>query len=807
MTSHFVGRDQELQQLQKNLEQVCAGQAGIRLITGEAGVGKTSLVQAFLKNLSNQTNIQVAQSICNAQVGLCDPYLPFRQIAEQLITQSIEQDGGHQANVNRVKNLVSETGKLLMDNAPDLIGSLIPGSNMLVKLGARLLEKEDWFKKLKDKFDTENSSQALQHEKIAPQFTRLLQSFASQKPVVMFIDNMQWLDAASASMLIYLMNHLGQAPVFILGCYREEESALREGRVAPMLGVAKKLLETNENLYLPLGNDPDEQKMQFLTLLLDREDNTFDQDFRKNMLQHTNANPLFAMEVLKSLQEKSYLVKNKHGYWCSTPDLNWSHLPNRIQDLLRNRLDSLNDFTKEVLAVASIEGIASRSYVLSKVLEVPERKIVRILSKELERSLQIMFEGNLNRSQEQWFSLFHFNNALTQKFIYEDLGRRERMLLHEDVGLAIENLYKNHPREVAAELSHHFLQAGDLNKSLTYSFEAIKNALNLGAYEEANAICENTLAVTRQLPDNRAKENELKVLVLQSNAVKAITGWTSNEVKSIYLRIRELCKGLGEVEELSAALFGLWACHLGTLEIKESLNIAQECLSLGERLKDNNVLIQANIAMGNSYYWKGNMAVAQAHISAANALIGNSLISEQVLHYGQDPRSMIDMFQVLITSKSGRVDETKALIAATLDNCQRFEHDFSLAIALQGAAWSSLHIKDAKSALKYAKALVDLSRKKRFIFYEGVGLMFEGAALILEQNNEAGREKLEKGYEIQVKKTLCRVFESLYEYFKALSFLQNAEYESMMKVKNLALERQLKNGDLCYYNFLSKLYS
>jgi tetratricopeptide (TPR) repeat protein len=800
--SKFVGRTSELDQLDTAFVKVLGGQSVARLIQGPSGIGKTSLATTFIQRINKACpDLLVARSECNPQVGMCDPYLPFRNLIEQLVTHGEELGPFSSVARDRMMRILLESGKLLLEKAPDLIGSVIPMSGTFMTLGKRMLGSEEWYRKLQGRFDGNQVEFSL--EQIAPQCTELLKAMARKRPILLFIDDIQWLDAASSSLVVYLMSQLTNERLMILATYREDNSTLREGLTPPMAGAITELTEQDGQLMISLGNETLDEKRRLVDMLIDRETNHLDEAFRTQLLDHTNGNPLFVREVIKSLREQEYLQQDAHGAWVASNELRWHVVPDRIQGVLETRLNRVDEFTKEILAIASVEGMACRSKVLSQVSGLPERKVVRMLTRELERKHQTMYEGKAICIDNQWFSFFHFNNALVQQFVYEDLGKRERMLLHEDVGRALEKLFAGQEDSVAAELARHFFESGHYLKSYDYYLVAIRQALQLGAYQEANLLCENARNLLDHIDEHVASKKELEILVLHSTAVKALTGWTSAKVKAIFSRIREVCQRGGDSPDLAAALFGLWACHLGDLEIADSINIATECLSLGERLDDPDILIQAHIAIGNASFWQGNMEQTIKHMALAEALVDEDRRQQQLLRYGQDPLSLIYMFQMLAMTANGLNPQVGRLIEKALCHARSTNHRFSLAVCLQGIAWTYLQLKEGDKAQQYADELIILSQEDGYTFYDAVGQMFKGAAEILLGQFSRGVARLEKGYRTQEVSLNCKVFLSLFEYFHICA--QRGSGESLLSdaLKMAYLTRQLQQGDMVYHQRLT----
>ena len=145
----FVGREREIGRLQAYLDQALAGRGQVVFVVGEAGSGKTALVREFARRaeLAN-AELVVAAGNCNAQTGMGDPYLPFREVLALLTTGGLESRAGQGAmspeNAARLRSLVSRSVQVLVEVGPDLVDVVVPGSKLIASIGKAVAEKVGW---------------------------------------------------------------------------------------------------------------------------------------------------------------------------------------------------------------------------------------------------------------------------------------------------------------------------------------------------------------------------------------------------------------------------------------------------------------------------------------------------------------------------------------------------------------------------------------------------------------------------------------------------------------------------------------
>ncbi|MFQ5859924.1 MAG: AAA family ATPase, partial [Anaerolineae bacterium] len=204
--------------------------------TGEAGAGKTALVTEFARRAQDSyADLLVAIGNCNAQTGIGDPYLPFREVLG-LLTGDVEakltQGAITQANAGRLRNFLHVSGEALVDLGPDLIDIFVPGSGLATRAGAFLAGKVGWLDRLQEltaRKAARGASADLQQKRIFEQYTNVLQALAAQQPLMLVVDDLQWADTASIGLLFHLGRRIGESRILIVGAYRPDDVALGRG--------------------------------------------------------------------------------------------------------------------------------------------------------------------------------------------------------------------------------------------------------------------------------------------------------------------------------------------------------------------------------------------------------------------------------------------------------------------------------------------------------------------------------------------------------------------------------------------------
>ncbi|MGD8634737.1 MAG: AAA family ATPase, partial [Anaerolineales bacterium] len=242
-TPLFIGRGLELDRLQEMFKRALQGEGCIGLVAGGPGRGKTALLDAFSRQVTDdQPGILLAWGECSAHAGQGDPYHPFRQILRTLSgdLKSLWISGRNSTvNTNHMWRSIPFVTRTIVEVSPQLVNSLISGSEMLARLRSSATPGAPWMERLATLADLDRSSaKDADQEALFEQFEDLLGELASRHPVVIVLDDLQWIDKASVDLLFHLSRHLAGKRILILGAYRPEEIVLaREGESHPLRAV------------------------------------------------------------------------------------------------------------------------------------------------------------------------------------------------------------------------------------------------------------------------------------------------------------------------------------------------------------------------------------------------------------------------------------------------------------------------------------------------------------------------------------------------------------------------------------------
>jgi hypothetical protein len=494
MQQAFVSREQELSRLDTLLSQAMSGNGQVCFVTGEAGVGKTSLTAEFARRAEDRyAELLIAIGDCNSQTGIGDPYLPFREVLSMLagdIDDRVAQGMTSEENASRLRGFLGVSKRIIKEVGPDLIDIFVPGVAAMSKAGSMVAgsRSSGRAEAPAEQATLREVAKDRDQGRIFEQVTRVLVTLAAERPLVVILDDLHWIDDSSASLLFHIARRIEGSRILVVGTLRPEEIDIGRGESRhPMSPIVSEVKRHYGDVVIELGLDDESSALTFVEQLLERESIMADSTFRERFVAQTRGHPLFAIELLSDMRERGVLIEQDDGTWVEGPALDWTTLPARTEGVIEERISRLSGELQEILTVASIQGETFTVQIIAAVLDLDERRLLKVLSQELGRVHRLVREEATERIGGKRVSQFRFRHQLFQKYLYDRLGMAERELLHEDIAKAIEELYGERRDSLPVVLAFHFDRANLPGRAAYYYLKAGKRAVAVYAYREAVA--------------------------------------------------------------------------------------------------------------------------------------------------------------------------------------------------------------------------------------------------------------------------------------------------------------------------------
>ena len=171
----------------------------------------------------------------------------------------------------------------------------------------------------------------------------------------------------------------------------------REGHRHPVEKVISELKRYRGDIIVDLAIDDEQEIREFIDAYVDSQPNLLTFTFRKALVEHTGGNPLFLVELLRDMQERGDIITNDLGYWVETPHLDWNIIPTRVEGVIEERVERLDQSLRRLLSLASVEGERFIAELLARLQQANERELVQQLSTDLGRQHRLVRAENVSR--------------------------------------------------------------------------------------------------------------------------------------------------------------------------------------------------------------------------------------------------------------------------------------------------------------------------------------------------------------------------------------------------------------------------
>ncbi|MEN8183155.1 MAG: AAA family ATPase, partial [Myxococcota bacterium] len=484
----LVGRDPELDALERAFDAVRGGRGQAVFVVGEAGIGKSRLRYEFRRRLEGRPHFWIE--------GRCMPYardFPFHPIVDALRRDfEIEDADDDDAALAKLEAAEADLGGGLEWTLPyvRLLLSLPSGDEAVDALDAATRRSET-FGALRARF----------------------QRASEQAPFVMMVEDVHWIDKASEDFFGYLIDSIPASRVLLLFTHRPGYRHPSGDR------------SYYTRLSLQPLSAPEMGRMTEAVL----ESYTVPAALHGVIVSRAEGNPFFVEEVVHSLLEDGTLVRREDRIELAR-GLGSISVPDSIQGVLMARLDRLPDEPKRALQIGAVIGREFAFRLLERIVEAGER--LGPVIEEL-RGLELIYE-----KAAQPELAFMFKHALTRDVAYDSVLLSRRKALHRIVGLAIEELYQDRLSEHVEHLAHHFTAGEEWEKAFLYSVRAARKAADAFANQSAVEHCRRALEIADRPGGDVPRETRRELEELRGMAGAAMSDFRDSG--DAFLRAVEL---------------------------------------------------------------------------------------------------------------------------------------------------------------------------------------------------------------------------------------------------------------------------
>lgn len=648
--AQIVGRAVELARLRASFAGASAGHRQLVLVTGEAGIGKTTLVEAFVASLGDAAGVRVGRAQCVEHFGAGEPYLPVLEALGRL---------GRQPSGER---LVAT----LRQHAPAWLAHL-PG----------LLSDDDLVA-------VQRRAQATTRERTLRELIEAFDALAADDPLVLVLEDLHWSDSATIDLLGMLAQRRDPARLLIVATYRPADVAA----AAHPLGTLVQELQVHgrcESLvldYLPTEAIADYLAVRFPTATLPA---TFASMLRRN----TGGNPLFLVNVVDDLIARGHL-REHDGQWDVAAPVEEvaATVPHTLRQMVENQIDRLTAEERAVLTVASVAGVE-----FSAELAATDGIAPRIAE---ERCDALARQGRFLRATgaAEWpdgtvAARYAFIHALYQNVLYDRISIGTKVALHLRIGDRLERGHGARASEIAGELAMHFERGRDFARAIHHRRLVADAALRRHAHREAADHAARALEMCGSVAETPARLREELAIQMIRGAALLGEGWAEPEAEQTFFRAHELCGSVGGGPECFAILSSLFGFYISRAQLDVSRDLARQMLDVAAITEDAAIRLAAHHDAGVVAFYEGNLAVALEHLQRALELYDPSQHRPNhspAFRGGQDMWVTAALHAAWASWLQGNPESASTRLREALARAHTLDHPYTLAFACHFAA-------------------------------------------------------------------------------------------------------------------------
>jgi DNA-binding winged helix-turn-helix (wHTH) protein/predicted ATPase len=739
--SLLVGRESELAQLHVWLAKALSGERQIVFVTGEPGIGKTTVVDAFLIGIRQQRTDNgkterpqatgrkprakgpnprsptldpwISWGQCIEQYGQGEPYMPILEALGRLC----QEPGG--------KRLIA----LLTQHAPTWLVQL---PTLLSAADLEALQRK---------------TQRATRERMLRELGEAVEVLTAERPLVLWLEDLHWSDASTLELLALLARRREPARLLVIGTYRPVDVMVQEH---PLRVVKQELQLHGQCRELPLGLLSETQVAEYLAQRFNvgTTGRLPLQPLAKAIHRRTDGNPLFLVTAVDDLVGQQVLVQQE-GHWAVQGKLAAieTRVPDSLQQMIERQIERLSAEDRRMLEVASVAGMEFSAAALAAGTQTETESVE-------ERCAGLARHAHFLRAlgPGEWpdgtiAARYSFLHALYQEVLYERIPAGRRQRLHQRIGERQEAAYDKRAREIAAELAVHFEQGRDYPKAVQYLQYAGENALQRSAYQETITLLTKGLELLKALPDTLERgQQELTLQIALGVPLMAMKGFSAPEVGAVYRRARELCQHVGETPQLFPVLWGLWSFYAVRAELQTAQELGERCLRLARKVQDPALLVEAHYALEGTLAHLGEATLALEHFEQVITLYNPQQHRSLAFRYGGlDPEVLGRGYAAWLLWFLGYPDQALARSHEALASAQGLAHPFSLVWALIHAAHLHLQRREGHLAQERAEAAIRLASEHGCAHELAVGTIMRGFALAEQGQSEEGVALMRQG--------------------------------------------------------------
>lgn len=683
-----VGREAEIGRLGRWLDRARGGHREIVLISGEAGVGKTTLTRAFLDAAQESSDVRVMHGQCVNQRGVAEAYLP--------LLEAIARAGRSDAAVVDV----------LKQHAPA----------WLVQLPS-----------LNPDPDAHKAAVGATPGRMLREVSDALEALSALQPLILVLEDLHWSDPSTIEWLDYYARRSDNARMMLIATVRPESE---------QYAACRELAARDHAEHVRLDAIDESSITDYLTYRLDHPPTPA---LAALIFRRTSGFPLFIEALLSHWLDRG-LIERSGGNWraASSDEVLLEGVPEDLSQLIDQQLAGLEDGERRLLETAALAGSPFAAAAVAHALGEPEESVEARYGRMARQDRVVR-----NAGEEVWpdgtvTATFEFRHELYREALYQSIPASRRARLHAALGERLEQAYGVQAEAHAGELADHYARAHEVGRALRYFYPAALKAFNKSAYRESLSVLNRAIELIGTLPESEdALRVERELQLLRASATIVLEGWASETVEMCYGRARQIADKLG-LEDRSSEVFGIASMQELRGHFKDSQRTIEGMLSGRSDLS-----LEGHELLACSLFHQGQFERSKRSADVAIDLYDPEQVSSVLARYGENPGVCCHGWAALDLWFMGYPDKALERSEQALKLAE--EHVYSRSTALTYRSLLHQFNNEPEEAARWAAKTIEVAGAQGFMFRVAQTSVISGwARARLADDDEARRAALEQ---------------------------------------------------------------
>jgi class 3 adenylate cyclase/predicted ATPase len=681
----LVGREDECELLLDRWAQAKAGEGQVVLLSGEAGVGKSRLIAAFLERLSGELHVRMRY--------FCSP-----QYTDSALHPII-------AHFERAAGLGREDeAQTKLDKLDALLAASATSREDAALLAEMLSLPND------GRHPTLDLAPQQRRQKTIEALIAQIEAIARQRPILMIFEDAHWADPSSLEVFGRLVDKIDGLGVLLLVTVRPEFAEPWNGRPRVTTLAINRLTAREVDALIERVAGP----------------RPLAETIRQDIVERADGIPLFVEEMTKAvLEAEGEGAAARAIAAVPSPSL---AVPASLHASLMARLDRLGP-AKAIAQIGAAIGREFSHALLAFVARLPDQE----LAAALDRLLQ---SGLMSRQGEPPDSTYLFKHALVQDAAYGTLLREPRRALHARIVEGLELHFSSVAESQPELLARHCTQAGLTEKAARLWGKAGERSLARSALSEAEAQLTRALAeIAAPRGTPALRREQIKLQVALANALMHSKGYAASETKAAFQQARifvERTEALGEPLEdplvLFSVLYGFWAANFIAFNGETLGKLARQFLTLAEKQRAAVPIVIGHRLVGVSLLHDGDLKRGREHFDRAIALYDRPSHRPFATRFGLDIGTIPKAWRALTLWLLGYPVAAQEGADRAIEDARELGHVPTLMSTLSTTSWTSIFAGNYVEAIARADELLGLADETGSSLWKSIGMLFRGIA-------------------------------------------------------------------------------